>query len=144
MTTRPSGGSPGACSPIPCGKTCGSERQRRHLARISISEGDPESSIHIGASATRAAALVMPIQSRDSRNPERSFCDSTRASQHSTRSISDCFDISSENTSTGIPWSRAAFCAQFITNDVLPIDGRAAMMMRSPGCRPAVISSNAA
>ena len=126
MTTRPS------CS-IPLANTDWSERQRRHLARISIRLGEPLSSIHIGASAIIEATLVMLIQSRVSRNPLRSLGESTRASQHSTRSMSDSLDISRENTSVGILWLSAAFWAQFMTNAVLPIDGRAAMMMRSPG-----------
>ena len=35
----------------------------------------------------------------------------------------------------------AAFCAMFRQNDVLPIAGRAATMIRSPFCRPLVFSS---
>ena len=35
----------------------------------------------------------------------------------------------------------AAFSQRFIANVVLPIEGRAATMMRSEGCKPAVFLS---
>ena len=108
--------------------------------------------MRMGASASLPAAVVMRIQSLVSRKPPRSFIESTRASEHRRRSHSDSFDISSENTSAGNGWRSlpsgslrfcmAALTTMFMTNDVLPIDGRAAMMMRSPGCSPAVIASS--
>ena len=65
--------------------------------------------------------------------------ESTRASLASKRSVSASPDISHENTSAGVPCSIAAYSAQFMAKDVLPIEGRPPTMIRSPGCRPAVI-----
>jgi hypothetical protein len=49
--------------------------------------------------------------------------------------------ISSENTPTGWRWRIAAFSAMFRANAVFPIDGRPAMMTRSPRWNPAVYLS---
>ena len=77
--------------------------------------------------------------------PRRSADESTRASEHSMRSASCVDDISSENTRHGQPVSTvAAFCASDSANEVLPIAGRAARMMSSVGCRPAVCASRSA
>ncbi len=78
--------------------------------------------------------------------PRRSAELSTRASLHSMRSASCVELISSENTRHGQPPpcssdTVAAFCATLIANDVFPIAGRAARMMSSVGCRPAVFLS---
>ena len=70
--------------------------------------------------------------------------ESTRASEHSMRSASCVDDISSENTRHGQPPLVAAFWASDSANDVLPIAGRAARMMSSVGCRPAVLPSRSA
>ena len=45
------------------------------------------------------------------------------------------------NTATGTLWPTAAFSAIFIASEVLPIDGRPAMMTASAACRPEVRSS---
>ncbi len=63
------------------------------------------------------------------------------------RVSSDSFDISSENSATVLagssgPLSIAMCCATFNANDVLPMAGRAAMMISSPPCMPVVISSS--
>ena len=51
-------------------------------------------------------------------------------------------DISREKIATTDLFLMAAFCAMLIAHAVLPIDGRAAMMINSPFCRPLVILSN--
>ncbi len=42
----------------------------------------------------------------------------------------------------GTPFAIAAFSAMFTASVDLPIDGRPAMTMRSPGCRPVVLRSS--
>ena len=49
--------------------------------------------------------------------------------------------ISKLKTNTGLSLAMAAFSQRFIANVVLPIEGRAATMMRSEGCNPAVFLS---
>ena len=49
------------------------------------------------------------------------------------RISSASFDISSEKTPITLPSLMAAFSAMFMANEVLPIEGRAAMMIRSEG-----------
>ncbi len=46
-----------------------------------------------------------------------------------------------ENTATGSPSSMATCSPMFMENEVLPMDGRPATMMRSPPCMPEVILS---
>ena len=58
------------------------------------------------------------------------------------RMTSERVVISSENTATCLSASTAALRAMFSVSAVFPIDGRAAMITRSPGCRPPVILSN--
>ncbi len=93
------------------------------------------------------ASLSVPIacdslpQSRSPRNPPRSRCASIRASAVSMRRNSCSFDISRLNMPTVMSVLVPTCCAMFSTRLVLPIDGRAATMMRSDGCRPEVISS---
>jgi len=50
-------------------------------------------------------------------------------------------DISIENTATAFFARSAALSAMLSANAVLPIEGRAAMTIRSDGCRPEVNSS---
>ncbi len=58
------------------------------------------------------------------------------------RRIINCTaDISSEKNATPCSWSTAMLRAIERTNAVLPIDGRAAMMMRSESCHPSVTRS---
>ena len=64
-----------------------------------------------------------------------------RACEATKRCASSASDISSENSATGLPCSIAAFSAMFVTSADLPIEGRAAMMIRLPGWKPPVISS---
>ena len=67
-----------------------------------------------------------------------------RASEQIRRWISSLFDISSEKNAIGSPASRAAATAMFSANDVLPMPGRAATMMKFPGWNPVVIASMSA
>ncbi len=86
-------------------------------------------------SDSRAAACASFGKSRSPRNPCRARALSTRASEHSMRSTSCSFDISSEKnaTPTGGSASIAAYAAIFSASAVLPMLGRAAMITRSDG-----------
>ena len=102
-----------------------------------------ESSIRIGAAASRPdAGWILFFQSAYSRKPRLMRDESMRASPASMRSISSYFDISSENSSTGILCCSAACIATLTAHDVLPPPGRAATMIRFSRCRPAVYSSS--
>src|SRR6187549_869515 len=102
-----------------------------------------ESSIRIGAAASRPdAGWILFFQSAYSRKPRLMRDESMRASPASMRSISSYFDISSENSRTGILCCSAACIATLTAHDVLPPPGRAATMIRFSRCRPAVSSSS--
>ena len=59
------------------------------------------------------------------------------------RNASCSRDISMLKTPTlALRGPNAAFSAMFMAKVVLPIEGRPATMIRSPFCRPAVISSS--
>ena len=58
------------------------------------------------------------------------------------RKVSDSADISMLNIAADLFEPSAAFSAMLTASVVLPIEGRPAMMIRSPGCRPEVISSS--
>ncbi|CSI84408.1 Uncharacterised protein [Vibrio cholerae] len=63
---------------------------------------------------------------------------STRDNEASIRIMICSAGISSEKISTGLSCSIAAFSHRFIAKVVLPIEGRAATMIRSEPCKPAV------
>ena len=65
----------------------------------------------------------------------------TKASDASIRRRSDSLDISSEKMPTTRPSRSAACCAMLMAHAVLPMEGRAAMMMSSAGWRPLVMRS---
>ncbi len=67
---------------------------------------------------------------------------STPDREHSIRWASCCLDISRLKIATGTFFIIAMCSAMLTANAVLPIDGRAAMMIISPACRPLVISSS--
>ena len=69
---------------------------------------------------------------------------STIASEQSMRWTSCSFAISRLKMPTGTPPRRAAFTAMFKQSAVFPIDGRPAIMMKSPGWSPEVLSSRGA
>ena len=59
-----------------------------------------------------------------------------------SRRIASCSRlISSENTATVVPVVLAALTAMFMEMDVLPMPGREAMRMKSPGPKPRMYSS---
>ena len=64
-----------------------------------------------------------------------------RASELIILMTSDSEDISRLNTPTGSCRFSATCSTMFIASEVLPIDGRAATTIISPGCRPVVILS---
>ena len=63
------------------------------------------------------------------------------ACEATKRWASSASAISRQNSATGLPCSTAAFSAMLQTSALLPIAGRAAMMIRLPGWKPPVISS---
>ena len=58
------------------------------------------------------------------------------------RSNSDSFDISRLKIATGKPLRNATFSAMFSASAVFPIEGRAARIINSEGCKPAVSLSS--
>ena len=91
------------------------------------------SSMKILASASALSPDTSFWRSSRLRKPLRSLCESTRACEESIRNTSASRDISKENTPTTFPPRTAAFSAMLMANAVFPIDGRAAMMIRSEG-----------
>ena len=80
-------------------------------------------------------------QSASCRLPVRSFWASTLDSRANRRLTSCSFDISSENMAAH-KCSWMVMCwAKLRTKAVLPIEGRAAIRIRSEGCKPAVCLS---
>ena len=90
--------------------------------------------------SSSSAARSLPMSSR-AEEAGAQFVRVHRACEHSMRLSSASFDISSEKTATTLPSRTAAFSAMLMAKAVLPIEGRAAMMIRSDFCRPLVISS---
>ena len=70
--------------------------------------------------------------------PVRSFWESTFDSIDSIRLTSCSFDISRLNTMQGSPFLTATCSTTFRTNAVLPIEGRAAIKIKSDGWNPDV------
>ena len=68
----------------------------------------------------------------------------TREREHSMRRTSWSAVISRLNTPTGTFNSRLTCSAMFMAREVLPTDGRAAMTIISPSCKPVVILSKSA
>ena len=102
------------------------------------------SSMKMGALESDSSASRMRLKSSSSFTaPVRSFHELTNDSAASMRSISCSELISSEKMPTGTPWRTAALRAISKASDVLPIDGRAAMMTRSEGWKPESRSSMA-
>ena len=60
-------------------------------------------------------------------SPRTLACDAMK------RRASSVSDISRLNRATGFEWLIAAFSAMFVTRQLLPIDGRAAITIRLPG-----------
>ena len=117
--------------------------RRRAFARISSMPTSLESSTHSGAAASRWEASRIFGQRCSATRPLRSSSPLIRAWEATKRWASSASAISSENSATGRgAWcSTAAFSAMLQTSALLPIAGRAAMMIRLPGWKPPVISS---
>jgi hypothetical protein len=94
-----------------------------------------------GRVLSRPAAFDSLGQSSRMSLPVRRRVPSTRASLPSMRWASCSLGISSENTATPLPDFTTALMATLSANEVLPMPGRPAMMIRSPGCMPAVMAS---
>ena len=95
----------------------------------------------IGALFICAIALLIRAQSSSPNIPVRRCDWSTRPSEEIILNASCSRDISIEKTAEGTPLPIAAFSAMFSASVVLPIEGRPATTIRSPGCSPAVIRS---
>ena len=83
--------------------------------------------------ASFEAAAVRAGKSRSARKPLRTLPRLTRAREQSSRWTSWEVLISSEKTAMGSRSSRAMCSAIFIASAVLPMEGRAAMMIISAG-----------
>ena len=75
------------------------------------------------------SAVSLPLRTSAEESPDSA----------TMRRIISCTElISSEKKATGFSWSMAMLRAMERTKAVLPIEGRAAMMMGSEGCHPSV------
>ena len=77
-------------------------------------------------------------QSLSERFPVRSVWESTRDSMANRRFTNCSFDISREKIATVFLSFMVILCAKLSTNAVFPMDGRAAIKIRSDGCIPEV------
>ncbi len=66
----------------------------------------------------------------------------TRPSEEMSLSVSCSADISIEKIADGTPLAIAAFSAMLTASVVLPMDGRPAITIRSPGWKPVVLRSS--
>ena len=85
--------------------------------------------------------LEIRAQSSSSSWPVRILVWSTRESDANIRIMIWSPGISRLKISTGFSCIIAAFSARFIAKVVLPIEGRAATMIKSDFCKPAVFLS---
>ena len=99
------------------------------------------SSIKSGAVESGLIAVSMCFHCSGVRSPLRTLRESSSDSATTKRIISCWALISSEKNATPFSKSTATFRASESTKAVLPIDGRAAMMIRSDGCHPSVSRS---
>ena len=113
---------------------------RRHLFLIPMTVMPGVSSMRMSASLRRSMTADIFIQSLLSSRPVRSRWESTPASMDSSLWESCILPISSEKIATLYPLI-AALRATHRANAVLPMDGRAARMIRSDFCMPLVILS---
>ena len=115
--------------------------KRRALALTSSGFNAGVSSMCIGASCSLPTAVVSRCQSSSVSRPVRSLCWSSLPTDPRRRIASCAPDISMLNMATGNPLSTATCSPMFSARAVLPILGRPARMIRSPGCIPAVLRS---
>ena len=112
------------------------------MARISSTVVPAVSSMKMGASDSIPVARVSFGQSESWRRPVLIRWESIRPMEQSMRRASCSMDISRLKTATGIFSIRAACWTMFMARAVLPMEGRPARMIRSEGCRPAVMRSS--
>lgn len=116
---------------------------RLALARSSEMEMPAVSSMNSLQSAISAATRLMRFRSSIlGLMPSRRLVMAYLARANRRRWTIWAEVISHENTMEGSFWSRQMCSIRFITKEVLPMDGRAAMMNISPGLRPLDISSS--
>ncbi len=116
---------------------------RRAFERNSKTESAGVSSMNRGA---EPSGLVADSRWRHCSGVRRPLFTSLplRPVSATIRRIMSCTeDISSEKNATPASWSTAMLRAMVSTKAVLPIDGRAATMMRSESCQPSVTRSMA-
>jgi hypothetical protein len=89
-----------------------------------------------GARSSVSAPSTIRLQSSAATLAERTFSHGTRASAHRRRIPISTRDISRLNMATGTPDSTATLRATLVTNEDLPIPGRAATTIRFPGWSP--------
>jgi hypothetical protein len=87
-------------------------------------------------------AESMRGQSSSCKRPDRRLLWLIRPSEEIMRSVSASADISMLKMAADFPDPNAAFSAMLTASVVFPMEGRPAMMIRSPGCSPEVISSS--
>ena len=112
--------------------------RRRALARRSNIEIEGVSSIYKGAFSRSFTLVFSTNHSCSSSFPVRNFSDESPVSEEIRRVISCTADISSEKKATGMFCPTAILRAIERVRAVLPIPGRAAMIIRSLACQPEV------
>ena len=117
------------------------ETIRLALARKSKIEREGVSSIYKGASRRSCILKFSRSKSSSVSFPVRNLSEVIPVSEAISLVISCMADISKEKKATGILLLIAIFLAIVRVKAVFPIAGRAATMIRSVGCQPAVISS---
>ena len=100
------------------------------------------SSIYRGSVLRKPALVASFTQSFPFILPFLRVFESTRASVESILVASCSFDISRLKVTTSFSARLATFVAIFIANEVFPIPGRAAMIIRSDLLRPDVMESS--
>ena len=109
---------------------------RLHLLRISMTPMPGVASMMMSFSDMRPMDSRTSSSSSSVRSPLSSFLLFTLASMAMRRLPRASFAISSEKMTTLLSSFIATFWAMFSASAVLPMDGRAAMMIRSDLCRP--------
>ncbi len=108
----------------------------RHFDRISPIEMPDVSSIIIRDFPMSPAPSISFSQSVSFKFPVRSICASTCDSKEKNRFINCSFDISKLKMATALCWRNATFCAMLSANAVFPMEGLAAISIKSERCSP--------
>ena len=101
-------------------------------------ESEGVSSINRGAFSRSVTLTLSCCHSWSASFPVRSFSEESPVSAEIKRVMSCIEDISNEKNATGICFMTAIFRAIERVRAVLPIPGRAAIIIRSLGCQPEV------